>query len=310
MDTVPETAAAKPPRHPLADPPALTRDEAVNRIAALLRRDRAERAAKRAAAEAEKPADDEETNTSPTADDETESETVSAPPGWSREDLVIFFSLPPEAQSVIARRERERDRGLRRRLDLIAKETKALANERERAAVLFAELEAKQAAAVSETPESAAGDPLTPQPEEVWRRQTREAIAAQERATQRATHLQEITALLRAIPEWQSRDTLQTETQELNRFLARLGFGRDELADLLDHRAIVLARKAMLYDKLMQSKPLAEKKLAAAPAMLKPGAAPAKEGAGERNRAALIQRYRETGRREDAVKVIADFMRK
>lgn len=309
MDALTDTAAKAPP-HPLAEPPAISRDAAVSRIAAILRRERAERAARRAAAE---PADGEE------AIAESESDTASpaiaaeedplAPPaGWSREDLVIFFQLPAEAQAIIARRERERDRGLRRRLDLIGRESKALDAERERAARLLTALEERLATA---PPADAAGEEmLTPRAEETLRAETREALAAQEQALARARQARELTALLHAIPEWQSREKLQTEAQELDRFLVRNGFGSDELADLYDHRAIVLARKAMLYDKLMQSKPLAEKKLAAAPSMLQPGSGAAKDGAPDRTRSALIQRYRETGRPEDAVKVIADFIRK
>lgn len=42
-------------------------------------------------------------------EDEPEAPTVDAPHSWSKEDKELFSGLPPEAQAVIARREKERD---------------------------------------------------------------------------------------------------------------------------------------------------------------------------------------------------------
>jgi hypothetical protein len=312
--------APRAPRHPLADPPALSREDAVARIAAIIRRERAERAAKQAA--------DEATPSATTADgsepaldlaDESAAGTPAPPPSWSRDDLVVFFSLPPEAQAIIARRERERDSGIRRRLDTIAKDLKAMEDERAKAAQLLAELEQRLAAlppmdeaglpSPSEALTEAPSDPLQLQPEDTWRAKAREALARQAETLALLKRRREMTALLTAIPEWSESHARETEALALNRFLAAMGFGQDELGELTDHRLIVLARKAMLYDQLMRSKPLAEKKLATASPMLSPGAAPSRKSEHERRRSSLIQRYRDTGRHEDAVAVIADYIR-
>lgn len=303
-----ETAARPAPRHPLADPPAISREEAVSRIAAVIRRDRAERAAKQAADKAKKQT--EATDDSDLAlDDPIESDdgNIAPPPSWSRDDLTVFFSLPPEVQAIIARRERERDIGVRRRLDAIAKDSKAVESERERAAQLLTELEQRIAALPAK--DATESDPLEAKPEETWRAKARETIAAQAQVIENAKRRREMNALLHAIPEWSAADKRDSEATALSRFLANAGFLDDELSDLTDHRLIVLARKAMLYDQLMRSKPLAEKKLAAAPTMLSPGAAPSKKSEAERRRDALIKRYRQTGRHEDAVAVISDYLK-
>ena len=43
------------------------------------------------------------------AEEEAESPAIDAPHSWSKEDKEVFSSLPPEAQAVVARREKERD---------------------------------------------------------------------------------------------------------------------------------------------------------------------------------------------------------
>lgn len=304
-----ENAARRAARHPLSDPPAISREDAVARIAAIIRRDRAERAAKQAAEKAQKHAEATDDSTAPfDVPIEGEDDSPAPPPSWSRDDLTLFFSLPPEVQAVIARRERERDIGVRRRLDAIAKETKAVETERERALQLLADLE-KRLAALPPKEQAADSDPLEAKPEDTWRAQMRETMALQKETLAKVTRQRELTALLHAIPEWNTPAHRETEAQALNRFLTQAGFKDDELGELSDHRQIVVARKAMLYDQLMRSKPLAEKKLAAAPTMLSPGAARPKKSEEERRRAALIKRYRQTGRHEDAVAVISDYLK-
>lgn len=56
--------------------------------------------------------------------------------------------------------------------------------------------------------------------------------------------------LMEAIPEWNSDKALfEQETNEIGQFLSTLGFAQEELQQFVDHRALILARKAMLFDK-------------------------------------------------------------
>jgi hypothetical protein len=56
--------------------------------------------------------------------------------------------------------------------------------------------------------------------------------------------------LLEAIPEWASdKETFMRESTEIGQFLQSSGYSAEELQQFVDHRALVLARKAMLYEK-------------------------------------------------------------
>ena len=70
-----------------------------------------------------------------------------------------------------------------------------------------------------------------------------------------------------------------------------------------DHRHVLLAKKAMLYDDLQKAKPEIQKKLANLPKVIVPGAArPKADAAAEVNRN-LANRARKTGKLEDVAKL-------
>lgn len=103
-----------------------------------------------------------------------------------------------------------------------------------------------------------------------------------EQAQQQQQHQQQMQQLLQeeygklaeAIPEWQDQNTAQSEKQRLLNWSQRVGYSQDEMNSVVDHRALVVARKAMLYDELMdkqaKTKPKAKKQGSPKPA--KPGA--------------------------------------
>lgn len=98
------------------------------------------------------------------------------------------------------------------------------------------------------------------------------------------------------------------ETAALARYLADAGYRQEELARLVDHRDFVLARKAMLYDRLMANRDRVKETLSALPRVQKPGPARAtRTGAAER-RAQLMSRLSRTGRTEDAARLIEDML--
>lgn len=90
--------------------------------------------------------------------------------------------------------------------------------------------------------------------------------------------------LTKAIKGWDNPDIAQKEFKETMSFLQnKLGFSEENLfgkrdaqgnilvPGITDHRLVVLAQKAMLYDKLQGSKPEVTKKVKVAPKMVKPG---------------------------------------
>lgn len=123
--------------------------------------------------------------------------------------------------------------------------------------------------------------------------------AQQTAAQQQAQRLQqEAQAMRQAIPEWKDQARANAEMTELRQFLAQAGFGEQEIASVADHRQVTLARKAMLYDKLVaQGK---QKVATAPPPTAKPGSTAKPNTDGKKIREAL----KTTGKGEYAAKLI------
>ena len=77
--------------------------------------------------------------------------------------------------------------------------------------------------------------------------------------------------LTKAIPEWKDEKVAETDKRNIVTFAKRYGFSEQELNNATDHRAILMLRKAMLYDELDAKKPLIKKKVRKAPKMTKSG---------------------------------------
>ena len=67
--------------------------------------------------------------------------------------------------------------------------------------------------------------------------------------------------LLAKVPEWKDEAKAKAGKAALREYLATEGFNNDELASLADHRQVILARKAMLYDQVMSKAQAAAKKV-------------------------------------------------
>lgn len=63
--------------------------------------------------------------------------------------------------------------------------------------------------------------------------------------------------LVEVLPEWRDQNTANAEGAEIAKYLMSSGYEQSEVSELLDHRALVIARKAMLYDKRAALKPVA-----------------------------------------------------
>jgi hypothetical protein len=110
------------------------------------------------------------------------------------------------------------------------------------------------------------------------------------------------------IPEWKDEKVVQEEVAALRSYGQSLGFSDAELANLVDHRAIVLMRKAMLFDRqtTQQKQVISEKRVKATPKTV-PTAAP-RTPADKAMREAR-QRLKATGRDEHAVALMEQYFR-
>lgn len=84
--------------------------------------------------------------------------------------------------------------------------------------------------------------------------------------------LQEREALLTKLPEWKDEDTAAAEQKSLTEYLHSQELSEDAIHQTaFDHKLLIIARKAMLYDQIKQKAEPAKKKLVKVPKTLKPG---------------------------------------
>ena len=128
----------------------------------------------------------------------------------------------------------------------------------------------------------------------------------QQQSQQQAEYLQkEAAALTDAIPEWRSDETAKAEKQAVAEYLSGM-FSPAEIEGVMDHRAIVLARKAMLYDKTVKSAEATKKRVVKiGKTVLKPAASQPKDAAKQDQLAAKRGVLRKSGKVEDAAALIS-----
>lgn len=106
------------------------------------------------------------------------------------------------------------------------------------------------------------------------------------------------------LPEWTDPEKSKTEKVKLRSYLLNQGFKDAEVSNIGDHRAILLARKAMLYDESLKQSAVATKKVTPLPKFIKPGAKQgAVEAKAEKTRESM-DRLGKSGKLEDAADVI------
>lgn len=118
---------------------------------------------------------------------------------------------------------------------------------------------------------------------------------------------QEQEALLAAIPDWKDADKAKAEKTLLIQFGQKIGFTPDELNSVVDHRAVLMLRKAALYDQMMSKRGNIKPVTNNGPRPAKPGAAGRVSNSTEAVRAQ--QRVAKTGRVDDAANAIFQLLK-
>lgn len=140
--------------------------------------------------------------------------------------------------------------------------------------------------------------------------QEREQVTKQQQAEQ-ANNLKAFVArqqeeLLAKLPEWKDGEKAQAEKDAIRKHLNEVGFDSKEIDSIVDHRAILLARKAMLYDQMIAKASAAAKKVSTAPVRVERpsgGEAPSLD-----KRSAAFQRLSKSGSIDDAAAVFASIL--
>jgi hypothetical protein len=113
--------------------------------------------------------------------------------------------------------------------------------------------------------------------------------------------------LLAKLPEWKDPAKATPEKEAIVKYLVDQGFPAAALDNISDHKTVILARKAMLYDKMMEKAGAAAKKIATVPTkIVKPGVGESPNNLDKRSQA--FQRLGKTGRIEDAAALFSDYV--
>lgn len=128
----------------------------------------------------------------------------------------------------------------------------------------------------------------------------------QQLQSRQALLAQQAELLTKAIPDWADESKAKAEKASLSEYLTKLGFSREEVGQVADHRAVLMARKAMLYDQLMNKQVDATKKVASLPPK-----APQRPGNGVAptdGRTRAVQSLKRSGSVDDAAHVFAAML--
>lgn len=133
---------------------------------------------------------------------------------------------------------------------------------------------------------------------------------SQQQEARRVEMLQrESAALADAIPEFRNPETAQAETAALRKYLTAQGFTGEEVDSAYDHRLIVMARKARLYDESLGKATAATKKvLKIAKKTLTPGAKQSRTEQRNDARRGMRAALRKSGKVDDAARLIRDML--
>lgn len=113
-------------------------------------------------------------------------------------------------------------------------------------------------------------------------------------------------ALLAKLPEWTDEGKAKAGTEEVANFLRENAFTDEEIQGVVDHRHVLIARKAMLYDKLLAKAEAASKKVQAAPQKVeRPGVT---QSGRPDQRTASFQRLAKSGKMEDAAALFSQIL--
>jgi hypothetical protein len=107
--------------------------------------------------------------------------------------------------------------------------------------------------------------------------------------------------LVERLPEWSDAEKGPKLKSELSSYLRNEGFAEQELGNLADHRLVLVARKAMLYDRAQRERAALAKQVNV-PKVQKPGTTTKSNPNAEATQAAF-DRLSKTGRVDDAANV-------
>jgi hypothetical protein len=290
----------------------------------------------------EQPPDTGADESQPTGDDDDQSSgeqptaAIEPPRSWTQDEQQAFTQLPPALQQTILRRESQREAALTQRSQEAAEVRRAYDGERQAAAALRQEyLQGLQKMLVMAVPEAQALSNIDwvavqqQSPAEytrlhAMREQLRGRLSAiegefqanqQQLSALQQQQLGELVAnehrhLAEKVPDFGDAQKGEGLRKELGTYLReRGGFTPAEINQAYDHRLVVLAHKAMLYDRGLQAAASADsKRNNVAPQVRPPGTAQDSDRGPRSRLQARVNRLGRTNSVRDAGSLIAEIL--
>jgi len=110
------------------------------------------------------------------------------------------------------------------------------------------------------------------------------------------------------IPEYSDPNKTDQFKTNMRTTLRSYGFNDGEIGSLADHRMLMVIRDAMSYKSVKDKRPIAQKKVANAPRVVKSGVAKSGSSSGRENIRSKIGRLKKTGHIKDAQNALLDMI--
>tara|TARA_R100001530_G_scaffold534_2_gene846 strand:- start:1123 stop:2151 length:1029 start_codon:yes stop_codon:yes gene_type:complete len=123
------------------------------------------------------------------------------------------------------------------------------------------------------------------------------------------TLVQQQDVLKNKLPEWVNPETGPKLKSQIKAYAlsSDIGFTEQEVSSLVDARSVMVLHKAMLYDKLKQTK-IAKKKTRVVPKVTKPGTGVSKADVSSEKHAQLRRKAKSSGKVDDAAKYLESLL--
>jgi|SRR5215472_4044734 len=278
----------------------------------------------------------------PTGDEEGEGEGEQAPPAiappasWNAEEQAEFAKLPPAVQQTISRRESQREAALTRTSQEAAESRRAFEGERGAAVALRNEyLQGLQKMLLLAAPEAAmlnnidwvqvqAQSPAEYTRLQAMREQLRTRLGGIEQEfAQRQGEMQqyqqnmlqehvarEHTQLAQKWPDFADEAKAEPLRRDLGLYLRDTGgFSPAEINQAYDHRLVLMATKAMMWDRQQAARTTADTKRAnTAPQVARPGNSQGTDRGPTQRLQSAVNRLGRTNSVRDAGSLIAELL--
>jgi hypothetical protein len=113
--------------------------------------------------------------------------------------------------------------------------------------------------------------------------------------------------LVSILPEWNEPDTRQELSSDIKKYAFSQGYTQEEIASLIDHRSLMTLYKAMKFDRASEPN-VVKKKVKNKPSVINTGSPRSKSSMSSGKRKAQMKRLQQSGRVDDATRLLEDFV--